>query len=222
MGRPRILVIDDERALRETIADTLRMDGHDVQTAADGTAGLELIGRNPFDVILSDLRMPEMDGRVLYDHIGCDHPQALKRIVFVTAQAWCLDYGAFLRRRGPRCSKSHSRFNNSGTPWNGCWEAPAMPSGDVEGLQQRTRVSAPTQRATRRLMESIVRQSLRERQLAHCFRCVAAGSRSPDLRAMRAALLTLRQRPGFRVDRCLCGAPGVKYRADARHDRPGS
>ena len=100
MGRPRILVIDDERVLRETIADSLRMDGFDVQAAADGKEGLALIGRTPFDVILSDLRMPEMDGRALYYEVRRDHPQALKRFVFVTAQAHDPEFGAFLRETG--------------------------------------------------------------------------------------------------------------------------
>lgn len=100
MGRPRILVIDDERVLRETIADTLRMDGFDVQAAADGKDGLELIGRSPFDLILSDLRMPEMDGRALYDEVRRNHPQALERMVFVTAQAHGPEYGPFLRETG--------------------------------------------------------------------------------------------------------------------------
>jgi CheY-like chemotaxis protein len=100
MGRPRILVIDDERVLRETIVDTLRTDGFDVQASADGKDGLELIGRNPFDLILSDLRMPEMDGRALYDEVRRDYPQALKRIVFVTAQAQGPEYGPFLRETG--------------------------------------------------------------------------------------------------------------------------
>ena len=100
MGRPRILVIDDERVLRDTIAESLRMDGFDVQAAADGKQGLELIGRPPFDVILSDLRMPEMDGRALYDEVRRDHPQALKRFVFVTAQAHGPEYGPFLRETG--------------------------------------------------------------------------------------------------------------------------
>jgi CheY-like chemotaxis protein len=100
MARPRILVIDDEPDLRTIIAATLRIDGHDVQTAADGKEGLALISRNPFDVILCDLRMPEMDGPALYEVIRRDHPQVLKRIVFVTAQAHSPDYGPFLRDIG--------------------------------------------------------------------------------------------------------------------------
>ena len=100
MGRPRILVIDDEPDIRTALADILGMEGYDVQTATDGKDGLERIGRNPFDLILSDIRMPEMDGQVLYDHVRRDHPQALKRIAFVTGQAHDPELGAFLRETG--------------------------------------------------------------------------------------------------------------------------
>lgn len=47
MGRSRILVIADDHEVRDTIADTLRFDGHDVQTASDGREGLALVSRNP-------------------------------------------------------------------------------------------------------------------------------------------------------------------------------
>ena len=100
MGQTRILVIDDERAVRELISDALKIEGHDVHTAENGREGLDLIGRNRFDLIFCDLRMPEMDGQALYEEIQRDHPQALKRIVFVTAQANSADYGAFLRTTG--------------------------------------------------------------------------------------------------------------------------
>lgn len=100
MGRSRILVIDDEPEIRNTIADILVMDGHDVQTAQDGKDGLDRMGRNPFDLILSDMRMPEMDGQTLYDHVRHDHPQALKRIAFITGQAHDPEFGVFLRETG--------------------------------------------------------------------------------------------------------------------------
>ena len=100
MGRSRILVIDDQPEIRQTIADILVMDGHDVQTAQDGKDGLDRIGRNPFDLILSDMRMPEMDGQALYEHVRRDHPQALKRIAFITGQAHDPQFGVFLRETG--------------------------------------------------------------------------------------------------------------------------
>jgi len=96
----RILVIDDESEIRHTIADILVMDGHDVQTAQDGKDGLERIGRNPFDLILTDMRMPEMDGQTLYERVRHDYPQALKRIAFITGQAHDPEFGVFLRETG--------------------------------------------------------------------------------------------------------------------------
>ena len=100
MGRARILVIDDERAVRELISDALKIEGHDVHTAENGREGLDLIGASRFDLVFCDLRMPEMDGQQLYEEIRRDYPQVLKRIVFVTAQAASADYGPFLRTTG--------------------------------------------------------------------------------------------------------------------------
>lgn len=100
MGRARILVIDDERAVRELISDALKIEGHDVHTADNGKEGLDLIGQYRFDLVFCDLRMPEMDGQALYETVQRDHPQILKRIVFVTAQVNSTDYGPFLRSTG--------------------------------------------------------------------------------------------------------------------------
>ena len=100
MGRARILVIDDERAVRDLISDALNIEGHEVFTAENGKEGLDLIGQYRFDLVFCDLRMPEMDGQALYEEVQRDHPQVLKRIVFVTAQANSADYGPFLRTTG--------------------------------------------------------------------------------------------------------------------------
>lgn len=100
MGRPRILVIDDQKEVRDVIADSLKLDGHDVQTVADGREGLAMINRNPYDLILCDLNMPGMDGREVYEEIQRYHSRVLKRLVFVTAQAYSMEYGTFLRETG--------------------------------------------------------------------------------------------------------------------------
>jgi len=100
MGRARILVIDDERAVRELISDALAIEGHDVHTAENGKEALDLIGQHRYDLVFCDLRMPEMDGQQLYEEVQRDYPQVLKRIVFVTAQAHSSDYGPFLRTTG--------------------------------------------------------------------------------------------------------------------------
>lgn len=59
---PRILVIDDDDAVRESLSRTLRSAGHTVETARTGEHGLELARSGAFDVVLSDLRMPGISG----------------------------------------------------------------------------------------------------------------------------------------------------------------
>ncbi|QRM53380.1 response regulator [Sinorhizobium sp. BG8] len=58
----RILITEDEDSLRIFVARALRLDGHETVEAADGAAGLEALGTGGFDLLLSDIRMPVMDG----------------------------------------------------------------------------------------------------------------------------------------------------------------
>lgn len=59
---PRILVVDDEQVIREILADFLGMEGFWVRTAEDGAAALVELSRNHYDLVLSDLKMPNMGG----------------------------------------------------------------------------------------------------------------------------------------------------------------
>ncbi len=59
---PRILVIDDERSIRNTLREILEYEKFEVDDAADGTAGLNLVKANRYDAILCDIKMPGMDG----------------------------------------------------------------------------------------------------------------------------------------------------------------
>jgi DNA-binding NtrC family response regulator len=59
---PRVLVVDDEKAMRESLNDWLKEDGYDVGLAASGQEALDMAAKNPWDVILLDLKMPGMDG----------------------------------------------------------------------------------------------------------------------------------------------------------------
>ena len=58
----KILVIDDERSIRNTLKDILGFEGHQVELAENGAAGIEWIKSTDFDIILCDIKMPEMDG----------------------------------------------------------------------------------------------------------------------------------------------------------------
>ncbi len=57
-----ILVIDDKDSMREMLSQTLTDEGHQVDTAPDGKTGLDLARQRPFDIVLTDLRMPDIDG----------------------------------------------------------------------------------------------------------------------------------------------------------------
>ena len=62
VGHGRILLVDDSLELQKLIAYRLRAAGYDVTTATNGRIGLDLALQQPFDVILTDIQMPEMDG----------------------------------------------------------------------------------------------------------------------------------------------------------------
>jgi CheY-like chemotaxis protein len=90
------LVVDDEVSLRELIADVLVGYGYEVEMAADGAEGLRLCAQSRYDLILSDLRMPKMDGAAFYQALQDKYGPAMPRVIFVTGQAHSLDYAGFL------------------------------------------------------------------------------------------------------------------------------
>ena len=58
----RVLVVDDEEIVRESLSGWLRKDGHHVVAAPDGKAAVAALRAEPWDVVLVDLKMPGMDG----------------------------------------------------------------------------------------------------------------------------------------------------------------
>src|ERR687888_1438842 len=62
MGRVNVLVVDDDATVRDSIDRALRVNGFDVALAGDGREALDRIGRSPFDAVVLDVLMPEVDG----------------------------------------------------------------------------------------------------------------------------------------------------------------
>jgi DNA-binding NtrC family response regulator len=62
VGSPRILIIDDEHAIRESLDTLLTLEGFSVSTAGDGPSGMELLSRNEYDLLLLDLALPGQSG----------------------------------------------------------------------------------------------------------------------------------------------------------------
>lgn len=64
-----ILVIDDERNITGLIQEALELFGHRVEVAYDGREGIDKFDRGRFDMVITDIRMPEMDGNRVLNHV---------------------------------------------------------------------------------------------------------------------------------------------------------
>ena len=96
----RILVVDDEPFIVQLVADMLSEEGYKVDTAANGLLALEQIRQHPYDLILSDLRMPALDGLALYRELEQNWPDLLNRIIFVSGTIEQPEYRSFLKETG--------------------------------------------------------------------------------------------------------------------------
>jgi response regulator RpfG family c-di-GMP phosphodiesterase len=79
--RPRVLIVDDEKFIRDILADFLGMEGYVVRTAADGVAALNEIQQVRYDLIISDLKMPRMGGIELLEEVARADPSVLTVIM---------------------------------------------------------------------------------------------------------------------------------------------
>jgi len=91
-----ILVVDEEAAVRESLVDVLSLDGHEVDGAGDAESALLLLDQRRYDLVISDLRMPKLDGPALLDALVERFGDALPRVVFLTRVAFDPHYGSFL------------------------------------------------------------------------------------------------------------------------------
>jgi CheY-like chemotaxis protein len=83
----RILVIEDNVANLELITYLLRAFGYEVSTATDGSSGLERARADTYDLVLTDILMPQLDGFKLAQQFKCDSRLASTPLVAITALA---------------------------------------------------------------------------------------------------------------------------------------
>jgi CheY-like chemotaxis protein len=79
----RLLVVDDELGMRETLTDILETAGHKVDVAANGLLALDRLAVEDYDVVVMDVRMPELDGVSVLQRMGPPPPQ----VILMTAYA---------------------------------------------------------------------------------------------------------------------------------------
>jgi two-component system NtrC family sensor kinase len=80
----KILIVDDEAEIRETLAEILAGAHHRVATASSGREALARMAAEHYDVVLTDIRMPDLDGRALYREIERRWPERAAHVVFVS------------------------------------------------------------------------------------------------------------------------------------------
>jgi DNA-binding NtrC family response regulator len=83
--RGSILIADDEESVRESLAEVLREEGYEVTAVADGAIAIAALSQQDFDLVVSDIRMPNVDGLTVLRHTREVAPQTL--VLLMTAHA---------------------------------------------------------------------------------------------------------------------------------------
>jgi DNA-binding NtrC family response regulator len=96
--RASILVVDDEPEVASILAEILAEDDHRVDTADNGIEALDKLRDGAYDLIISDLKMPHLDGPGLYREVSRRHPDMVRRMIFVTGDTLRPVSAEFLRR----------------------------------------------------------------------------------------------------------------------------
>ena len=108
----RVLVLDDEPAIAELLTEMLKLLGYDVSTCLRPSDALEVLAREPVSLVLSDFRMPEMNGKAFHGRVQLMNPALAKRIIFVTGDTVNDETQLFLKATGnPHISKPFQLAN---------------------------------------------------------------------------------------------------------------
>ncbi len=95
-----ILVVDDEPGVTAVLVELLSRDAHHVETAPNGSVALAKLDERTYDLILSDIRMPELDGPGFYREVARRHPQLSRRVIFITGDSVSPETREFLAETG--------------------------------------------------------------------------------------------------------------------------
>ena len=99
-SRPHILVVDDDPLVTQLIMDTLAREGYRLDDAPNGVVALEKIQHQRYDLILSDLHMPKLNGVGLYLALTQQLDRLSERIIFLTGSTGSSELHRFLKDTG--------------------------------------------------------------------------------------------------------------------------
>jgi two-component system NtrC family sensor kinase len=97
-GKRRVLVIDDEENNLRLLMAIIQHLGHQVEGVSSGQEALEKIVKEDYDVLISDVRMPHVDGQRLYQQVKAMRPELIRRIIFTSGDIVSDDTRSFLER----------------------------------------------------------------------------------------------------------------------------
>jgi CheY-like chemotaxis protein len=98
--KQRILVVDDEPAIRDLLHQVLSADGHTVDQPQDSHDALDMMRRHRYDCIIMDLRMPDISGQQLYRIVADTDPELARKVIFVTGDTVRRETREFLEATG--------------------------------------------------------------------------------------------------------------------------
>ena len=96
----RILLVDDDPMITELVVDMLGIEGYDVDTATNGIEALQKLERQRYDLIITDLHMPKLDGSGFYRELAQRKLHSLKRIIFLTGTTGVSEEHRFVQESG--------------------------------------------------------------------------------------------------------------------------
>jgi len=99
--KPRLLIVDDEKNIRELLSRHYRFKGYTVLTACNGLEALEVMNNERVEVVISDILMPEMDGIELLHQLRLDYPTV--HVIIITGYITMENLLAALRYGADTC-----------------------------------------------------------------------------------------------------------------------
>jgi two-component system NtrC family sensor kinase len=100
VSRKEVLLVDDEPDIAAVLAEAIANDGHRVDTATNGVMALEMLRTRPYDLIVSDTKMPGLDGEGFYAELRDRFPALRERVIFLSGDMLSREKREFLEGTG--------------------------------------------------------------------------------------------------------------------------
>ncbi|MFH1381711.1 MAG: response regulator [Chloroflexota bacterium] len=99
-NKKRILIVDDEAPICDVCQRVLTAEGYNVDCVANGRKARSMITQKQYDLYLFDIRLPEMDGKALYQWLQEKHPSLTRKVVLTTGDVIGQDTQSFIEETG--------------------------------------------------------------------------------------------------------------------------